>query len=87
MSKKKLTICATPEGLQKAEQALKRLKDGKKESLVIALQGLVGKSTIIKFFKREPISVDKFREICQEPKYRTKIVEREEIHYDSSLNQ
>ncbi|MBW4613109.1 MAG: NACHT domain-containing NTPase [Desmonostoc vinosum HA7617-LM4] len=64
MSKKRLTIKATSEGLLLAQKALKRL-GGKQLKLEMQLKGLVGRSTIQKFFQGQEIQVDKFQEICK----------------------
>ncbi|MBP5971993.1 NACHT domain-containing NTPase [Brasilonema sp. CT11] len=64
MSKNRLTVKATDEGLAKAKMALKRLH-GTQLDLANNLTGLVGRSTIQKFFKGEEIQVDKFKEICK----------------------
>jgi predicted NACHT family NTPase len=64
MSKKKQTVSATPQGIKRAENALKRLH-GTQLNLAMKLEGLVGRSTIQKFFKGEKILVDKFQEICK----------------------
>ncbi|ARV59167.1 signal transduction protein [Nostocales cyanobacterium HT-58-2] len=63
-NKKRQTVKATSQGLERAEKALKRLH-GTQLSLADALKGLVGRSTIQKFFKGEEIQVDKFQEICK----------------------
>ncbi|BAY67145.1 signal transduction protein (plasmid) [Calothrix brevissima NIES-22] len=65
MTKKKQTISATSQGLERAEKALQRLY-GTQQQLAKKLEGAVGRSTIQKFFKGEKILVDKFREICKE---------------------
>jgi predicted NACHT family NTPase len=65
MSKKRLTVKATPQGLVLAQNALKRL-GGTQLSLAKKLTGSVGRSTIQKFFQGEEIQVDKFQEICRE---------------------
>ncbi len=64
MSKKRQTVSATPQGLEKAQKALKRLF-GTQLGLAKNLTGSVGRSTIQKFFKGEEIQVDKFKEICE----------------------
>ena len=64
MSKKKLTVKATREGLTQAEKALKRLF-GTQLNLANSLAGSVGRSTIQKLFKGEEIQIDKFQEICK----------------------
>jgi len=64
MSKKRQTVSATPQGLEKAQKALKRLF-GTQLGLANNLTGSVGRSTIQKFFKGEEIQVDKFKEICE----------------------
>ena len=64
MIKKKQTISATPQGLERANRALQRLH-GTQIVFADTLQGAVGRSTIQKFFKGEKILVDKFKEICK----------------------
>ncbi|MFB2837816.1 NACHT domain-containing protein [Floridanema evergladense] len=64
MSKNWQTVSATPEGIELAEKALKRLF-GTQLSLARALNGSPGRSTIQKFFKGETIKVDLFKEICK----------------------
>ena len=63
MNKNKQTVSATPEGLERAKRALKRLFETQLH-LADALKGLVGRSTIQKFFQSQEIQVDKFKEIC-----------------------
>ncbi len=65
MSKNRLTVKATPQGLTLAQNALKRL-GGTQLSLAKKLTGSVGRSTIQKFFKGEEIQVNRFQEICRE---------------------
>jgi predicted NACHT family NTPase len=65
MSKKKQTVSATPQGIERAEKALKRLYGTQLNLAEVKLKGLVGRSTIQKFFKGEKILVDKFQEICK----------------------
>jgi hypothetical protein len=65
MSKKRLTVKATPQGLVLAQNALKRL-GGTQLSLANKLTGSVGRSTIQKFFQGKEIQVNKFQEICRE---------------------
>lgn len=48
MSKKRLTVKVTPQGLERADKALKRLH-GTQLNLSNNLQGLVGRSTIQNF--------------------------------------
>ncbi|MBW4454083.1 MAG: hypothetical protein KME55_16015 [Nostoc indistinguendum CM1-VF10] len=64
MSKKRQTLKATPKGLEQAEKALKRLH-GTQLSFANYLAGVVGRSTIQKFFQGQEIKVDKFKEICK----------------------
>ncbi len=64
MNKKRQTVSATPQGLERAQKVLKRLFETQL-NLAIDLKGSVGRSTIQKFFKREEIQVDKFKEICK----------------------
>ncbi|MDF5723877.1 MAG: hypothetical protein PUP91_26120 [Rhizonema sp. PD37] len=60
----RLTVKATDDGLAKAKMALKRLH-GTQLDLAKNLTGLVGRSTIQKFFKGEEIQIDKFKDICK----------------------
>ncbi|MDF5729687.1 MAG: NACHT domain-containing NTPase [Rhizonema sp. PD38] len=60
----RLTVKATPQGLTLAQNALMRL-GGTQLSLANELKGLVGRSTIQKFFNNKEIQVDKFKEICK----------------------
>lgn len=64
MIKKKQTISATPQGLERANRALQK-SHGTQIVFADTLQGEVGRSTIQKFFKGEKILVDKFKEICK----------------------
>ncbi|WP_081431064.1 pentapeptide repeat-containing protein [Moorena bouillonii] len=59
---KKVTIIATPKGLEKAEKALIRLGFESKSNL--AKSQLIGRTTVTKFFKSEPIQLDSFKRIC-----------------------
>ncbi|NEO42764.1 MAG: pentapeptide repeat-containing protein [Moorea sp. SIO4A3] len=60
--KKKVTIIATPKGLEKAENALKRL--GVESKSQFAKSQLIGRSTVTKFFQSQPIQLDSFKRIC-----------------------
>ncbi|NEO12931.1 MULTISPECIES: pentapeptide repeat-containing protein [unclassified Moorena] len=60
--KKKVTIIATPKGLEKAEKALIRLGIESKSNLAKSL--LIGRSTVTKFFQSKPIQLDSFKRIC-----------------------
>ncbi|HLO83381.1 MAG TPA: NACHT domain-containing NTPase [Nostocaceae cyanobacterium] len=68
MNTNKQMICATPEGLKIAEEALKKWCYGEELNLSKKLTGCVGRSTIQKFFKGEKIKVVKFQDICKELK-------------------
>ena len=61
---KRQTVSATPQGLERAQKALKRLFETQL-NLAKNLEGSVGRSTIQKFFKGKEIQVDKFKEICK----------------------
>ncbi len=64
MKKDRLKVNATPEGLVRATNALKR-SYGTKLNLAKNLTGSVGRNTVQNFFKGEAIQIDKFKEICK----------------------
>jgi hypothetical protein len=59
----KITYTATLEGLERAEQSLKRLGFGSKSNF--ASSALISRSTVTKFFTRKPIQFDSFIRICE----------------------
>ena len=61
--KKKITYVASLKGLEKAELALRRL--GLESKLNFAKSKLLSRSTVTKFFNREPIQLDSFKRICE----------------------
>ena len=63
-SKKKFTLIATEEGVEKAKKALIRL--GFESQINFAEAGiLMSRSTVSKFFNRKPIQLDSFKRICE----------------------
>ncbi|NES20938.1 MAG: pentapeptide repeat-containing protein [Symploca sp. SIO3E6] len=63
-NKKKITIRASPAGVEKAEKALIRL--GLDSKTNFAKSRLLSRSTVTKFFTCKPIQVDTFKTICSE---------------------
>jgi len=63
-NKKKITIRASPEGVEKAEKALIRLGLDSKSNF--AKSRLLSRSTVTRFFNCQPIQVDTFKKICSE---------------------
>ena len=63
-NKKKLTLIATEEGVEKAKKALIRLGFQSKTNFAAAI--LMSRSTVSKFFNRKPIQLDYFKQICEE---------------------
>ena len=63
-SKKKLTLIATEEGVEKAKNTLIRL--GFESQTNFAEVILMSRTTISKFFNRKPIQLDSFKKICKE---------------------
>ncbi|MEH2181478.1 hypothetical protein [Nostoc sp.] len=61
--KRKITIIASPKGVEIAEKALLRLGFGSKSNF--AKSQLLARNTVTKFFQREPIQLDSFRRICE----------------------
>ena len=66
IKKKKITITASSEGIKIAENALIRL--GFDSKINFAKSQLLARSTVTKFFQRQPIQLDSFKKICQELK-------------------
>ncbi len=64
--KKKITITASSEGVEIAENALIRLGFDSKSNF--AKSHYIGRSTVTKFFQCQPIQLDSFKKICQELK-------------------
>ena len=64
--KQKITYTATPEGIERAERALKRSGFGSKSNFAESV--LISRSTVTKFFGQKPIQLDSFQKICQELK-------------------
>ncbi|MFP4410679.1 pentapeptide repeat-containing protein, partial [Coleofasciculus sp.] len=62
--KKKITIRASPQGVEKAEKALIRL--GFETKTNFAKSRFLSRSTVTKFFNFQPIQVDTFKKICKE---------------------
>jgi DNA-binding Xre family transcriptional regulator len=62
--KKRLTISATPEGIERAEKALIRLGFDSKSDF--AKSKYIAKTAVDKFFTGQPIQLDTFKKICQE---------------------
>jgi uncharacterized protein YjbI with pentapeptide repeats len=61
--KKKITYTASPQGIKKAEKALKRL--GFESKINFAKSNLLSRSTVTKFFNYQPIQFDSFKRICE----------------------
>ncbi|MFN6537921.1 MAG: pentapeptide repeat-containing protein [Nostoc sp. EkiNYC01] len=61
--KKKITIAASVEGVEVAEKALIRLGFDSKSNF--AKSQLLARTTVTKFFQREPIQLDSFKRICE----------------------
>ncbi|MEG4324809.1 pentapeptide repeat-containing protein [Microcoleus sp. herbarium5] len=75
--KKKITITASSEGVKIADNALIRL--GFNTHSNFAKSQLLARSTVTKFFRRQPLQLDSFKKICQELKLDwTKIAELSE---------
>jgi DNA-binding Xre family transcriptional regulator len=60
--RKRITIAASVEGVERAEKSMLRLGIGSKETLAESIE--MGKSTVNKFFQRQPIQLDSFKRIC-----------------------
>lgn len=60
--KKKITYTASEEGVEKAEKALMRLGFASKSNF--AESQLLSRTTVTKFFNRQPIQLDSFKKIC-----------------------
>lgn len=63
VSRKKLTVSASAKGLEKAKNALIRLGFSSKEQL--AQHSFVARSTLTRFFNKEPIQLNSFMSICK----------------------
>ncbi len=61
--KKKITYTASPQGIEKAEKALKRL--GFESKINFAKSNFLSRSTVTKFFNYQPIQFDSFKRICE----------------------
>jgi uncharacterized protein YjbI with pentapeptide repeats len=61
-TKKKITFTASEKGTIKAENSLKRLGFESKSSFATSQR--ISRSTVTKFFQREPIQLDSFQRIC-----------------------
>ena len=59
---RKKTIIASKQGAEKAENALMRLGFGSKNNF--AKSQLLSRTTVTKFFNRQPIQLDSFKRIC-----------------------
>uniref|UniRef100_UPI0035CB7729 pentapeptide repeat-containing protein n=1 Tax=uncultured Nostoc sp. TaxID=340711 RepID=UPI0035CB7729 len=64
--KRKITIIASPKGVEIAEKALVRLGFDSKSNF--AKSRLLARTTVTKFFQCEPIQLDSFKKICKELK-------------------
>jgi uncharacterized protein YjbI with pentapeptide repeats len=64
--KTRITITASSEGVKIADKALKRL--GFESQSNFAKSQLLARSTVSKFFLRQPLQPDSFKKICQELK-------------------
>jgi uncharacterized protein YjbI with pentapeptide repeats len=64
--KRKITIRASPQGVEKAEKALIRL--GFETKTNFAESRLLSRSSVTKFFNCQPIQVDTFKKICKQLK-------------------
>ncbi|MEM1392143.1 MAG: pentapeptide repeat-containing protein [Cyanobacteria bacterium P01_H01_bin.150] len=61
--KQKITYTASVEGIKTAEKALKRLGFESKSNF--SKSQLISRSTVTKFFQRQPIQLDSFKRICE----------------------
>ena len=61
--KKKITYTASPQGVERADNALIRL--GFDSKLNFAKSQLLARNTVTKFFQRQPIQLDSFKRICE----------------------
>jgi uncharacterized protein YjbI with pentapeptide repeats/DNA-binding Xre family transcriptional regulator len=61
--KKKITYTASPQGVETAEKALKRL--GFESKINFAKSIYLSRSTVTKFFQGQPIQLDSFKRICE----------------------
>jgi uncharacterized protein YjbI with pentapeptide repeats/acylphosphatase len=62
-SRKCITVIASVKGIERAEKSMVRLGIGSKETLANSI--LMGKSTVNKFFQRQPIKINSFQRICE----------------------
>ncbi|WP_445636829.1 TRADD-like N-terminal domain-containing protein [Nostoc sp. DSM 114161] len=63
IKKKKITYTASPEAINIAEMALKRLGFGSKANF--ANSQLLARTTVTKFFQGQPIQLQSFKRICE----------------------
>jgi uncharacterized protein YjbI with pentapeptide repeats len=61
--RRRVTVTASPVGIDRAEKSLLRLGFESKSNFARAQ--LIGKSTVDKFFNRQPIQLDTFKRICK----------------------
>jgi predicted NACHT family NTPase len=61
-SRKRVTVVASAEGIEKAERALIRLGFESKSNF--AESQLLARNAVTKFFQRNPIQLDTFKRIC-----------------------
>ncbi|MEP0873695.1 pentapeptide repeat-containing protein [Trichocoleus desertorum AS-A10] len=61
--RRRVTVTALPVGIDRAEKSLLRLGFESKSNFAKAQ--LIGKSTVDKFFNRQPIQLDTFKRICE----------------------
>ncbi|BDA71570.1 hypothetical protein CAL7716_057360 [Calothrix sp. PCC 7716] len=61
-TKKKITYTASSQGIEKAEKALQRLGKESKSKFAESIQ--LSRTTVTKFFARQPIQLDGFKTIC-----------------------
>jgi predicted kinase len=63
--KKKVTYTASTQGIERAEKALQRLGFESKINFVKSSELYLSRSTVTKFFQRQPIQLDSFKRICE----------------------
>ena len=61
--KRKITYAPSPQGVEKAEKALKRL--GFESKINFAKSNLLSRTTVTKFFNCQPIQLDSLKRICE----------------------
>ena len=61
--KRKITYAASPQGVEKAVNALKRL--GFESKINFAKSNLLSRTTVTKFFNCQPIQLDSLKRICE----------------------